>query len=379
MREYAFVFLVALATTYLCVPLMRVVAVRVGAFTQVRERDVNVIPMPRLGGVAMLLGYAAATLTASRMPFLRQVFDSYELVGTLAGAAGICLLGALDDVYELDALTKLGGQMVAAAAIAFAGVQFYSLPIGVVTVLPAPLLVLLTVFVVVLCINAVNFIDGLDGLAAGLVAIAATAFFAYSYLLSSAYSSPNVFASATFVSAALAGCCLGFLPHNFYPARLFMGDSGALLLGLLLAAATILTTGSVNPADVGGADPVAATVLPLLIPVSIMLLPLLDVFWAVVRRTARGQQPWQADSGHLHHRMLRIGHGHRRAVLLLWLWALVVAMGVVSFIFFPPVLTAIGGVLMLAVALWLTMWLPRFSAPGHRPKKFDTQGRRTDV
>lgn len=378
MREYGFVFLVALATTYVCVPLMRSLAVRVGAFTEVRDRDVHVVPIPRLGGVAMFLGYAAATLVAWRMPFLRQVFDSWELVGILIGAGVVCLVGAIDDVRELDALTKLAGQLVAAAIIAFSGVQFFSLPLGVVTVLPAPVLVLLTIFVVVLCINAVNFIDGLDGLAAGLVMIAATAFFIYSYLISASYAPPNVFSSATFVAAALAGCCLGFLPHNIFPAKLFMGDSGALLLGLLLAAATISTTGQVNPSDVS-ANPVAATLLPLLIPISIMLLPLLDVVWAVVRRTARGQRPWQADSQHLHHRMLQIGHGHRRAVLLLWLWGLVVAMGSVSFVFLPPMVAAGGGVVMLTVAAALTAWLPNFSAPGHRPKEFDHQGRRLDA
>ena len=210
--------------------------------------------------------------------------------GILIGAGVVCLVGAIDDVRELDALTKLGGQLVAAAIIAFAGVQFFSLPLGVVTVLPAPLLVLMTIFIVVLCINAVNFIDGLDGLAAGLVAIAAIAFFIYSYLISASYAPPNVFSGATFVSAALAGACLGFLPHNVFPAKLFMGDSGALTLGLLLAAAAILNVGQIDPAQVSqlGANQVAATVLPLLIPISIMLLPLLDVVWAVARRTARG-------------------------------------------------------------------------------------------
>ncbi len=378
MREYLFVFLVALATTYVLVPLMRTIAVRVGAFTEVRERDVHVVPIPRLGGVAMFFGYAAATLAASRMPFLRQVFETGELIGILVGAAVVCLVGAIDDVKELDALTKLGGQLVAAAIIAFAGVQFFSLPLGTVTVLPAPLLVLLTIFVVVLCINAVNFIDGLDGLAAGLVAIAAGAFFVYSYLISASYDPPNVFSSATFVSAALAGCCLGFLPHNVFPAKLFMGDSGALLLGLLLAAATISNVGQINPDQVS-ANALAATVLPLLIPISIMLLPLLDVVWAVARRTARGQRPWDADSQHLHHRMLQIGHGHRRAVLLLWLWAAVVALGAVSLVFLPLLVAGIGGVVMLVVAAVLTIWLPRFSRPGHRPKTYDTQGQRLDV
>lgn len=378
MREYVYVFLVALVTTYLLVPLMRTVAVRVGAFTEVRERDVHVVPIPRLGGVAMFLGYASATLVAWRMPFLRQVFESGELVGILVGAGVVCLVGAIDDVRELDALTKLGGQLVAAAIIAFSGVQFFSLPLGVVTVLPAPLLVLLTIFIVILCINAVNFIDGLDGLAAGLVAIAAVAFFIYSYLISASYAPPNVFSSATFVSAALAGACLGFLPHNVFPARLFMGDSGALTLGLLLAAATILNVGQIDPAQVSR-NQLAATILPLLIPISIMLLPLLDVVWAVARRTARGQRPWDADSQHLHHRMLQIGHGHRRAVLLLWLWAFVVAMGSVSFVFVPPLLAAAGGAVMLAVAAALTAWLPRYSAPGHRPKTFDRRGRRLDA
>ncbi len=377
MREYVFVFLVALVTTYVFVPLMRTIAVRVGAFTEVRERDVHVVPIPRLGGVAMFLGYAAATLVAWRMPFLRQVFESAELVGVLIGAGVVCLVGAIDDVRELDPLTKLGGQLLAAAIIAFAGVQFFSVPLGVVTVLPAPLLVILTIFVVVLCINAVNFIDGLDGLAAGLVAIAAVAFFIYSYLITATISPPNVFSSATFVAAALAGSCLGFLPHNIFPAKLFMGDSGALTLGLLFAAATILNVGHISPDDVS-ANRVAATILPLLIPISIIMLPLLDIVWAVVRRTARGQRPWEADSQHLHHRMLQIGHGHRRAVLLLWLWAFVVAMGSVSFVVLDPVTAAAGGAAMVVFAAALTAWLPRFSRPGHRPKVFDDEGRRLD-
>ena len=378
MREYVFVFLVAMVTTYALVPLMRTLAVRVGAFTEVRERDVHVVPIPRLGGVAMFLGYAAATLAAWRLPFLSQVFESAELLGVLVGAGVVCLVGAIDDVRELDPLTKLGGQLVAAAVIAVAGVQFFSLPLGVVTVLPAPLLVVLTIFVVVLCINAVNFMDGLDGLAAGLLAIAAIVFFIYSYGITSNISPPNVFSSATFVAAALAGCCMGFLPHNIFPAKLFMGDSGALTLGLLFAAATILNVGQVAPADVS-ANRIAATILPLLIPISIIMLPLLDVVWAVVRRTARGQRPWQADSQHLHHRMLQIGHGHRRAVLLLWLWAAVVAMGAVSFVFLPPEVAAAGGVGMLLLATALTVWLPRFSRPGHRPKTFDSEGRRLDA
>ncbi|MEX1907557.1 undecaprenyl/decaprenyl-phosphate alpha-N-acetylglucosaminyl 1-phosphate transferase [Janibacter sp. Y6] len=379
MREYLLVVLVALATTYLCVPAMRAIAVRTGAYTPVRSRDVHTVPIPRLGGVAILMGYAAATLLAWRLPFLSQVFETRELVGVLAAGAVVCLVGAIDDVRDLDPATKLGGQLLAAGIMAFSGVQFFSLPLGVVTVLPAPVLVILTIFVVVLATNAVNFIDGLDGLAAGTVAIAAGSFFVYSYIISASYNPPNVFSSATFISAAMLGCCLGFLPHNFFPARLFMGDSGALLLGLLLAAATISTTGAVNPSQVSD-NPVAATILPLLVPIAIMLLPLLDVLFAVVRRTARGQSPFHPDAQHLHHRMLRIGHGHRRAVLLLWWWAFVVAAGSVSFVVVQPAELAAAGVLaLLAVAVVLTVWLPRFSRPGHRPKTFDRHGRRLDA
>ncbi len=370
MREYIFVLLVAMATTYAAVPAMRALAVRTRAFTPVRDRDVHAVPIPRLGGVAIFVGFAAATLIAQALPRLGQVFDSGdELVGVLLGAALVCLVGAIDDVRDLDPLTKLAGQIVAAGIMAFYGVQFFSLPLGVVTVLPAPVFVVLTILIVVVSTNAVNFIDGLDGLAAGVVAIAAAAFFAYSYLISQSYDPPNVFSSATFISAALVGCCLGFLPHNFYPARLFMGDSGALLLGLLLAAAMISTTGTVAPSQVSR-NTVVALLMPLVVPAAIILLPLVDVVLAIVRRTRRGQRPWHPDAQHLHHRMLRIGHGHRRAVLVLWVWAGVTAMGSVSFVFIDWRVAAGGLVLAVAVATWLTRWLPRYDNPrnpAHRP------------
>lgn len=369
MREYLLVLMVAAVITYAATPLMRAVAVRTGAFTPVRDRDVHSTPIPRLGGVAIYLGFAASMVAASHLPFLGQVFRlGPELQGVLVGAGIVCLLGAVDDIRELDWLTKMGGQMIAAGIMAFSGVLLYQLPIGGVTVLPTPIMVGLTVLTVVVCTNAVNFIDGLDGLAAGVVGIAAAAFFIYSYFISRTYDPPNVFSSATFISAALIGCCVGFLPHNYHPARLFMGDSGALLLGLLLAAATISTTGNVTPSQVS-TNPVAATMLPLVLPFAIILLPLVDVLLAVVRRTSKGQRPWQPDAQHLHHRMLQIGHGHRRAVLLLWLWAAVAALGSVSFVFLEAWEAATGvGVAVVVVGV-LTIWLPRWSMPGHRPKE----------
>ena len=240
-------------------------------------------------------------------------------------------------------------------------------PIGGMTVWSGWVSFILTVFAIVVVMNAVNFIDGLDGLASGVVGIAALSFFGYAYLISQTYNPPNVFSTAALISAAVIGCAVGFLPHNFFPARIFMGDSGALLFGLLLAAATISITGSVAGADVS-ANPVAAVLLPLAVPLAIFLLPLIDVVWAVIRRTKAGRRPWQPDAGHLHHRMLAFGHGHRRAVLLLWGWAAAISLGSVAFVFFDARIATGIFVIMLGTAAALTLWLPRAVVGGRRPQ-----------
>ena len=359
MREYFLIFVVAGAITYFTTPFVRAVAVATNAFTPVRERDVHSTPTPRLGGVAIFLGFAAASLVARELPFLKGVYSSGQISGVLMGAAIVCLVGAIDDIRELDWLTKLAGQMLAAGLMAYTGVQLLSLPIFGTTILPTPVLVLFTVLVVIASTNAVNFIDGLDGLAAGVVGIAAFAFFIYSYLVSRSFVPANVFSTATFICAALVGCCAGFLPHNFHPARLFMGDSGALTLGLLLSAATITLTGNVDPGQVSSND-VSAAFLPILVPLAVLLLPLLDMLLAVVRRTRAGKRPWHPDAMHLHHRMLRIGHGHRRAVLILYLWAAIVALGSVSFVIWDGLrpLAVVGAAAAMGVVL--TVWLPRW-------------------
>jgi len=361
-REYLLVFIVAAAMTYTATPFVRWLALATGAITEVRDRDVHAVPIPRLGGVAILIGFVAALLVATRLPFLSQIFQGGEMKGVLIGAVIVCAVGALDDIRQLDWLTKLAGQMLAAGVMAFQGVQLLSLPLFGVTVLPTPVLVSLTILIVVISANAVNFIDGLDGLAAGVVGIAGLAFFAYSYLLSRTYDPPNVFSSASFITAALVGCCVGFLPHNFHPARLFMGDAGALLLGLLLAAATISMTGSIDPnAQVSG-NAAVAILLPVVLPLAILSLPLLDVLLAVVRRTRAGRRPWHPDAEHLHHRMLQIGHTHVRAVLLLYLWAAIFALGAVSFAFvdgwLPFVAIAVTAVSAMVLTLWLPRWMP---------------------
>jgi UDP-GlcNAc:undecaprenyl-phosphate GlcNAc-1-phosphate transferase len=358
-HEYVLVLIVAAAVTYLAPPFVRSVAVATGAFTAVRERAVHKTPIPRLGGVGIYIGFVAAALVARALPYLGTLFSDRRIFGVIVAGGIVCLRGAFDDIRELAWLTKLAGQMLAAGLMAYTGVQLLSLPIFGTTILPTPVLVLFTMLVVIASTNAVNFIDGLDGLAAGVVGIAAFAFFIYSYLVSRSFVPANVFSTATFISAALVGCCAGFLPHNFHPARLFMGDSGALTLGLLLSAATITLTGNVDPAQVS-ANEVSAAFLPVLVPLSVLLLPFLDMVLAVVRRTRAGKRPWQPDAMHLHHRMLRIGHGHRRAVLILYLWAAIVALGSVSFVIWdgPRPLAVVGAAAAMGVVL--TVWLPRW-------------------
>lgn len=363
MREYLLVFVVATAVTYVVTPGVRALAVRVGALTAVRDRDVHTVPIPRLGGVAMLAGFLAAVVLATRLEHLSQIFAEPEIIGVCIGAFVITVVGAIDDVRELDWLTKLAGQIIAAGAMAANGVQLLSVPLFGVTVLPAPVLMALTIVIVIVSINAVNFIDGLDGLAAGIVAIASLAFFVYAYQVSFQYNPPNVFSTATFITAALLGCCVGFLPHNFNPARLFMGDAGALLLGLLLAAATISMMGNTDPGVQTGPNATVAIVLPIALPLAILLIPLLDMTLAVVRRTRRGQRPWQPDAQHLQHRMLHLGHSHRGAVLLLYLWAAIGAFGATSFAFVSgPVqllVIALGVVAAIVLTARLPGWLER--------------------
>ncbi|MGW5238916.1 glycosyltransferase family 4 protein [Monashia sp. NPDC004114] len=361
MHEYVLVLIVAAAVTYIATPFVRSLAVATGAFTAVRERDVHKTPIPRLGGVGIYIGFVAAALVARALPYLGSLFSTRQILGVVAAGGVVCLIGAFDDIRELDWLTKLAGQMLAAGLMAYTGVQLLSLPIFGTTILPTPVLVLFTVIVVMVWTNAVNFIDGLDGLAAGVVGIAALAFFMYSYIVSRSFVPANVFSTATFISAALVGVCAGFLPHNFHPARLFMGDSGALTLGLLLSAATITLTGNVDPGQVS-ANEVSAAFLPIVVPLAVLLLPLLDMVLAVIRRTRAGQRPWHPDAMHLHHRMLRIGHGHRRAVLILYLWAAIVALGSVSFVIWdgwrPLVVVSAAAALGVVLTVWLPQWRP---------------------
>jgi UDP-GlcNAc:undecaprenyl-phosphate GlcNAc-1-phosphate transferase len=362
-REYVLVLLVAAAVTYLLTPLARWGAVAVRAMSPVRDRDVHATPTPRLGGLAMYGGVLAALVVASRLPHLDETFrQSSEPVAVLKAGALICLIGALDDRFELDSLTKLAGQIVAAGVLVLEGVQLLWIPLPRYSTLSLSqgTAVIATVLFIVLTINAVNFVDGLDGLAAGVVGIASFAFFAYSYQLSVVHGFERA-QPPTLLTAVLAGACLGFLPHNFDPARVFMGDSGAMLLGLVLAASVITLTGQLDPNAVSQQDLFPA-LMPLLLPLLVLAVPFVDLVAAVVRRSWAGQSPFTPDKRHIHHRLLEIGHSTRRAVLIMYGWSALLALGAIglSTADGPVVIVSVtGGLVLAAVAMSL---LPKWRA-----------------
>ena len=368
MRVYLLLALVAAAGTYLATPVARRVAMRTGAITALRSRDVHVVPIPRLGGLAMLAGMALALLLASRMPFLDAIFESGSIWGILGAATVIALLGAVDDIWELDWVTKLIGQILAAGLLAWWGkVQLYALPTGSsLTITSGRLSLMATVLAVIVAINAVNFVDGLDGLAAGVIAIGGSGFFLYTYLLTRNISTDYA-NSASVVVAVLVGACVGFLPHNSHPARIFMGDSGSMLIGLTFSAAAILVTGQVD-AETLTSRQQAPAYAPLVLPIAVLLLPLLDMGLAVVRRLKAGTSPFRPDRLHLHHRMLQIGHSHRRAVSILYLWTALFAFGGASLVVWTTTQALVTLGVGAVVALLLTLGpLRGRSAPSSEP------------
>ncbi|WP_007023386.1 glycosyltransferase family 4 protein [Saccharomonospora iraqiensis] len=351
-REYVLVGLVSAVLTFLLTAVVRRFALRVRAVAVPRKRDVHVAPMPRMGGVAMYFGVLGGMAMAHQLPVLRRAFEySYDPVAVLIGGGVIVLIGALDDRFELDAWTKLAGQVMCAGILVLFGVQWVSLwvpwggdpdALGQVLMFDRNQGGLLAVVLVVVMVNAMNFVDGLDGLAGGLGFIAAAATCAFSLgLLASSGGDVGTYPPAL-IAATLAGACLGFLPHNFQPARIFMGDSGSMMIGLMLAAASTSASGRINYSSFDATD-VVALLSPLFVVAAVLFLPLLDLILAVVRRTRRGESPFAADKMHLHHRLLEIGHSQRRAVLLIYLWAGLLAFGAVAVTLFDT-----------AAVFWLT-------------------------
>ncbi|MEU9735026.1 MraY family glycosyltransferase [Streptomyces sp. NPDC048002] len=371
MREYLLTLCITAAVTYLLTGPVRKFAIVAGAMPEIRARDVHREPTPRLGGIAMFFGLCAGLLVADHLANLSTVFEnSNEPRALLSGAALIWLIGVLDDKFEIDALIKLGGQMIAAGVMVMQGLTILWLPIpgfGSVA-LTQWQGTLLTVALVVITINAVNFVDGLDGLAAGMVCIASAAFFLYAYRVWVSYGIEAA-APATLFSAILMGMCLGFLPHNMHPARIFMGDSGSMLIGLVLAAGAISITGQVDPDALklfAGSEKAAVhqtvpVYIPLLLPLTIIAIPAADLVLAIVRRTWRGQSPFAADRGHLHHRLLEIGHSHSRAVLIMYFWSALIAFGALAYSVNSASMWIVLGVVILSALGLVLLLLPRFT------------------
>lgn len=375
MREYLLVLAVAVAFTYFSSGLYRRLAFRYDAVAKVRVRDMHHRPMPYFGGLAMLTGLAASLLVASQLPWLgRFAVVSHDALTVLIAGAVICAVGVVDDIVELNALAKTAGQVLAAGIAVIRGVRIYWIPLpDVIYALGDATSILLTVVLIFVIVNAINFVDGLDGLAAGVVAIGAAAFFSYSYLL--CYEQDLVRATtASLTTIGTVGICLGFLPHNVHRAKMFMGDSGAMLLGFLLATSVISLTGQIDPSRVRvSGSGLFTAYLPLILPLAVLALPLLDLILAYIRRTKAGQLWFVADKQHIHHRMLQMGHSHRQAVFLLWLWAAVISFGVVLIGVTGRLWTVVAMVAGLILAAGLTL-RPGLRRPGLRRPGDATSG-----
>lgn len=324
MTSYLVVLAVAAITTLAVTPLVRRLAVRVGAVVRPDERRVHVRPTPTLGGIAMFAGLVAGMVTAWQLDAFVEVFSgNSEPLGLLAAAAVILAVGVIDDLIEVSAPAKVAGTVLAASILVLSGISMlnFRVPFAGIVVLSPDWSYLISVLWVLGMVQAVNLIDGLDGLATGIVGIAAGTFFIYSLRLTD---EGLLLASTVAPLAAIVvlGMCAGFLPWNRHPAKIFMGDGGALMLGLLMAASTMMVGGRTDQEFSGQTFFFFA---PLFIPLLILGVPILDTAWAIVRRAASRQSVATADKDHLHHRLMRLGHGHGRSVVILWVWTLLLS------------------------------------------------------
>jgi UDP-GlcNAc:undecaprenyl-phosphate GlcNAc-1-phosphate transferase len=370
LAAYAVVGAVAVVTTLIATPMVRRVAINIDAVVKPDERRVHERPTPTLGGIAMLMGLFAGMATAWQLDAFDEIFSgSTEPLGIVLAATLIVVIGVVDDLREVSAPAKTAGMVLAASILVIGGTSILVLrvPFLGTFLLSADWSYLISVIWVVGMANVINIIDGLDGLAAGIVAIAAAAFFIYSVQLADAglLQAGN---AGPLVAVIVLAMCLGFLPFNVHPARIFMGDCGALLLGLLMAASTMVVGGRTDQPFSGQSFFFYA---PLLIPLLVLAVPIFDTAFAIVRRARRRKGLATADKDHLHHRLMRIGHGHWRSVLILWAWTALLS-GLVLF----PTITGRGnafvpiGILALALLLFTVLhptWSSRRSEADPSP------------
>lgn len=359
MKVYLAIVAITALISFALTPMARMLGVRGRVYTPTRKRDMHREPIPKLGGSAMALAVMIVLGAASLIPFLSGIYQA-PIIGILLAILVTLIMGVADDLWDLHWIIKFAGQILAAGIVAAAGIRVEAMPVGWIHVDNELAQILITIFVIVLTINAFNFIDGLDGLAAGVAIIGGSAFFIYSYILTRTINAYDYSNLATLLTALLIGACLGFLPFNFHPARIFMGEVGAQLIGLLMATAAVAVT-----ADLGALEGFRfrniPAYMPILLPLAVMILPLLDLFMAVLRRTARRSSPFSADRGHIHHKLVDGGYTHRQAVLLLYLWTFVVGYGAVSLTYFPAEIVIASTIVALALLVVLTLrpWMAR--------------------
>lgn len=372
LAAYAVVCGAAALVTFVLTPVMRRVAVRIGAVVRPDERRVHDRPTPTLGGVAMLGGILVAMLVAWQSQAFGHAFsDSTEPLGVVVAAVLILVVGVIDDLRDVSAPAKIAGIVLAASILVLSGVSILVLRIPFLDtfVLSADWSYLLSVLWVVGLANAINLIDGLDGLASGIVGIASATFFVYAFQLGheGLLQEGNI---GPLLAVMILGACIGFLPHNFHPARIFMGDGGALLLGLMMAASTMVVGGRTDRPVSGQSFFFFA---PLFIVFVILGVPILDTLLAIVRRAKHRTGVATADKDHLHHRLVRLGHGHRRSVLILWGWTALLSGGVLI-----PIYTGKGDGLVpigiLALGLVLVTVLRPFRSNGNDGPRTDHRG-----
>jgi UDP-GlcNAc:undecaprenyl-phosphate GlcNAc-1-phosphate transferase len=351
---YVLVLVVAAAVTAACTVPARRLSLRVGYVALPDERKVHSQATPYGGGAAMFMGFLVAMIVAAVLPGLHPVFaSSSEPLGVVLAAAAIFAVGLIDDVREMSAPAKMAGQVLAASILYFLGVTMYQFKVplaGFISLGPGWIPLITAVWVIAMT-DAINLIDGLDGLAAGVVAIGGGALAIYGLRLIELGRLPpdNV---GPLVAVIACGICLGFLPFNFHPARIFMGDAGALLLGLLMSASTMVIGGRTPPGS-GTSGVTYFFFAPLFIPFFILGVPILDMAFAFVRRTANRTGFHTPDKNHIHHRLLRLGHGHRRSVVILWAWTALLS----GFVLFPLFVHAVNAVIPFgALALGIGLY-----------------------
>jgi UDP-GlcNAc:undecaprenyl-phosphate GlcNAc-1-phosphate transferase len=374
LTSYVLVAAVAAVVTLVTVPLFRYLSSVTGLMVEPDARRLHQRPTATLGGGAMYLGFVASFLVAWQSGWFDASFaGSTEPWAILAGATMAYGVGVVDDARELSPPAKIAGLVLAAGLLAVGGVSiiWFRIPFLDVFVLPYDLAFVATVVWVLGMANAINFIDGLDGLAAGVVGIGATAFLLYGIRLGHVelLLAGNV---GPLVAAMVLGICTGFLPWNVFPARIFMGDGGSLLLGTLVAAST-MAVGGRTP------DPFSGQTFffyaPLAIPLVILGVPVLDTAFAILRRATGGRGMATADKDHLHHRLVRLGHGHRRSVWILWAWTALLS----AFVLYPTYNEGRGDAVVpmgvgAAALVLLTLFRPGFRLqPGWRSSQAGTQ------